>query len=508
VRRNVRVLLYSTACRISFLLSLIPYHALVQFTNHAVEIADLTHYEARNIINSIESLSTAITSLKLATDAAESWPNFTLPDFEIRGHMNNRLSKAIQVSFCPLVKKEELEQWNQYSVLHQGWLTESLEVQEDLASVADSTEHRRDLAEGKSPVIPPQLWRYSEGDSGEMIPEDGPGVDFGPGSYAPVWQQSPAPSDPSIINFDLISHPVFKRVYHGMWETRMPVISEAFDLEFIYGGAVHDDSEHPHSALLSPVYPSFNTLGLHDRDDLAGFILAILPWDTYFSNLLVEGVNGVIVVLHDTCGYTFTYQINGPEAVYLGEGDLHEHKYDHLEIDVEFAPFLKHNFSDVHEHCEYDLRIFPSSELEEKFRTIKPGLYAGVVVLVFLFTASVFVLYDFLVQKRQDKVMATAKRTNAVVSSLFPSQVRDRILQDAKEQAEQDMQMNKRGSVFNLGAKSQLKDFLDEGAVTEKLQAYDSKPIADLFPNVTVMVRIRVRARIGTSLCLKKNTSH
>jgi hypothetical protein len=67
-------------------------------------------------------------------------------------------------------------------------------------------------------------------------------------------------------------------------------------------------------------------------------------------------------------------------------------------------------------------------------------------------------------QRRQDKVMATAKRTNAIVSSLFPSNVRDRILKDAEEQAEQDMLNNKKG-FFGAAPKNRLKTFLDEDNV-------------------------------------------
>jgi len=165
-----------------------------------------------------------------------------------------------------------------------------------------------------------------------------------------------------------------------------------------------------------------------------------------------------------------------------------------MEVDTEFAPFLKHNFSDANKHCEYDLRIFPSADIEALYRTNKPGLYTAIVVLVFVFTAMVFILYDYLVQRRQDKVMATAKRTNAIVSSLFPSNVRDRILADAKEQAEADIEAKRSGGIFGGGGgagKNKLKEFLDEdiAAKEKQVQAYDTKPIADLFPNTTIMVR-------------------
>jgi hypothetical protein len=85
--------------------------------------------------------------------------------------------------------------------------------------------------------------------------QDRPGADFGPGHYAPVWEQAPAPHDPSIINLDLLSHPS-STVYHGMWETRLPVMSEVTDLDFFYGGAIRDNVDHPAQLLMHPVYPT------------------------------------------------------------------------------------------------------------------------------------------------------------------------------------------------------------------------------------------------------------
>jgi hypothetical protein len=70
-----------------------------------------------------------------------------------------------------------------------------------------------------------------------------------------------------------------------------------------------------------------------------------LPWDSYFT-VLPEGVNGMVVVLHDMWR-SLPYQLDGPEAIFLGEGDLHDTSYDYMEVDTEFAPFMQHNFSDT-----------------------------------------------------------------------------------------------------------------------------------------------------------------
>jgi hypothetical protein len=96
----------------------------------------------------------------------------------------------------------------------------------------------------------------------------------------------------------------------------------------------------------------------------------------------------------------------------------------------------------------------------------------------------VFILYDWLVQRRQDKVAATARRTAAIVASLFPSTVRDRILKEAEEKVEQDGKNKTQRGSFYYAPKAQLKTFLHEEADGSK--SFDTKPIADLFPETTV----------------------
>ena len=57
-----------------------------------------------------------------------------------------------------------------------------------------------------------------------------------------------------------------------------------------------------------------------------------------------------------------------------------------------------------------------------------PLQFSGVVVIAFVFTALMFILYDYLVERRQHIVMDKAIKSTAVVSSLFPDVVRDGIL--------------------------------------------------------------------------------
>jgi hypothetical protein len=124
----------------------------------------------------------------------------------------------------------------------------------------------------------------------------------------------------------------------------------------------------------------------------------------------------------------------------------------------------------VNDTCPTRLRLFPSPTVEKEYITNNPLLFTIGSVLIFAFTSLVFLLYDWMVELRQRKVMATAVQTSAIVSSLFPSTVRDRLLfaSSANKTVKQ-----------NHGIESWF--FLHNGGNSE------SCPIADFYPNATVM---------------------
>ena len=93
--------------------------------------------------------------------------------------------------------------------------------------------------------------------------------------------------------------------------------------------------------------------------------------------------------------------------------------------------------------------------------------------MTMLFAVLMFLLYDRLVERRQAIVVDKANQTSAIVSSLFPKNVRDRLL-------EGDTNDHAAGSF--LSGKFRLKSFLNNSDDDEGLQ-----PIADLFLETTVL---------------------
>ena len=84
--------------------------------------------------------------------------------------------------------------------------------------------------------------------------------------------------------------------------------------------------------------------------------------------------------------------------------------------------------------------------------------------------AAVFYIYDLLVQQRNEKIVVTAARSNAIVSSMFPDAIRDRLLQQNEAKSKQ----------------GHLKSFL-VNSEDEKNGNRSSKPLADLFLETTVL---------------------
>jgi hypothetical protein len=107
--------------------------------------------------------------------------------------------------------------------------------------------------------------------------------------------------------------------------------------------------------------------------------------------------------------------------------------------------------------------------------------------LPLLAVAVVFTLYDVLVQRRQRHVVDKAERTNQLVSTLFPSSVRDRLLGQNSVHDDVMFQDDNRTVHSNLTG-----EYLEKTKVTGEMgpvdptNPYETKPIADLFPEATV----------------------
>ena len=358
---------------------------------------------AKNVFATIQSMSTTITSYGIATNA--TWPFITIPNYIARGAQLLELSGSNWIAFAPLVRPEQRAAWEEYAVKNQGWLRENFD-----GSV--NTEYVQ-------PPIAPYIWDRSKGFYGPPQPQGDPIGEY----YGPFWQITPPLS--FTVNMDIFGVPDFDKVFDAMLKADTTVLSYTAGLERETYNSTRD---WPFSYISSPIHSS-----LERGADVVGVFSAVLPWHSYFKAALPDDVGGIYVVVSNNCGQEFSYLVDSNGAVFIGPGDLHDTQYTDMELSIDFNVL---EGLDGTAACMYTVHAYPSQEFHESYTTQAPRIYTISVVGIFLATTLAFVLYDCLVQKKDTKVMTSAENTNAIVASLFPAQVRDRLLEDAQQPKE------------------------------------------------------------------------
>jgi hypothetical protein len=172
--------------------------------------------------------------------------------------------------------------------------------------------------------------------------------------------------------------------------------------------------------------------------------------------------------------------------VYLGGGDKHDPSYDYLGKESVFTNLKDFSISPSkcsgpginEDYCPFRVKIYPSDEMKADYKTSNPWIFTAVAVSIFLFTSLVFFTYDHLSQTRQKRILTSATQSNAIITSLFPAAVRDRLLED--HTGPEKGTWKAAGSMET--PKRRLQSFLGDDGVPSTTQIGDSSsPIAELF---------------------------
>lgn len=374
--------------------------------------------------------------------------------------------------------------------------------------------------------------------------------DFEP--LAPVWIFEPPPplDDTYIVNNNLLQKNSFSRAVRYIHETGglptlvdacnhanwfNPKVSSALETNVVY--PVYDkfpSTLKAASASFAPYVKKKDDKGSKDDGDskkdidedesppkIVGYLLAVLPWHVFFENILSQGAEPIHVVMTSTCGDAFTFLVNETSVTLLSDHeDVHDEDYNKLSHTSNFAEFfhgkdehytgqtlqaLNLTRKDLDYHCFFDIATYPTSEMEEKYRTFDPILYSMLVILIFAITSIFFVVFDRLVQKRQAKVMSTALKQNAIVSSLFPKSIQAKIMAEVDEQQQLIAANNNHSTTTSTrlsgAGKAGLRNFLID-VETKEVASSTAKSV--LAMNNNNKRRHRRRRRFGSRAKVEK----
>eukprot|EP00980_Cylindrotheca_fusiformis_P010486 scaffold2324_cov116-Cylindrotheca_fusiformis.AAC.13 len=439
-----------------------------QFTGYASEVVTVSRETTGQLFNALDAFSVSISSqgageLKLRNS---SWPFYRIPDWSVRAQRLAELTRMENpfVSFDPIVRQDERKAWEdfangeypieyQYAVEKEG--EKNIMAAEDLLSKTI-----------------PFIYQF---DSSGVVPAPGTG------DLIPIFQQYPLEVFPGMqampMGYNMQAYPAARDLFRITQAIKSPAIGSFF----IYLGR---DIKSSGTEILQPVFDRADTAD-EDRRVVGGISLR-LHWLDYFKNLFHGGDSDVrlVVVLKNSCpaspdasavsDHVVTYQIDGSNAIVLGEEDLHNPKYDSLEITETFID-LGIDHSRVPDGLcvpTSTLHVYPSELLEKKFETHNRTIYTSVVVVIFSFTVLVFLLYDFVVGRLQRKVMDRINKQDMIVANVFPSAIRDRIYQAQGNALQQSQIVDKStNSVCSNNGTGEI----------------EAAPLADLFPNTSIV---------------------
>eukprot|EP00980_Cylindrotheca_fusiformis_P010299 scaffold2294_cov106-Cylindrotheca_fusiformis.AAC.15 len=448
-----------------------------QFAGYASEVVTVSREKTSQLFNALDAFSVSVSSqaageLQLLNS---SWPLYSIPDWSVRTQRLAELTgvKNPYLTFVPIVHQDDRKAWEDfandaYPILYQDAI-------EKEGNKGGKT--ARDFLEKTIPFIfDADLETY------DVFPSPGDGI------MLPTFQQYPLDFFPLVpimqTNYNYLSEKQAVDLFQITQAVMGPTIASfsiLVDLETRAAG----------SQIMQPIYDRADT---NDEDrKMVGMIVLQLHWLDYFKNLFLEenSDDGIIVVLKSFCPINLnseldptehtishdtvvTYQIDGSNAIVLGDEDLHDAKYDSLEVAETFID-LGIDESKVPEGLcvpTLTLHVYPSEKLEEKFRTSNRIIYTAVVVIIFVFTVLVFLLYDFVVGRMQRKIMDRINKQDMIVANVFPSTIRDRLYQAQGNALQHRQPVNE--TVKRLGFKNES-------------SGMESAPLADLFPNTSIV---------------------
>ena len=235
-----------------------------------------------------------------------------------------------------------------------------------------------------------------------------------------------------------------------------------------------ESSLQQQTLLMQPIYDSFH----RNTRQLAGLLLGTLRWDHLVNDILLTTTsstpnngaipNGMMAVVENTCGSSAIYKYQTTTAngknklVNLRQGAKQDDSQPLLSIPSKYRTMgitasFHHYHGDHQQHvttsmaassnsttfhdsrnnpnhkddCHYSLHFYPSQTMEDAFRSHTPKYAALLLALVFIAFAMVFGVYVHMIQQRYQKIQALAIKASTVISSLFPANVRDRIMESA-----------------------------------------------------------------------------
>jgi hypothetical protein len=433
----------------------------VNFYDDANKILGSMGLNLQRIMDVSDAFITSITSYAARTN--QTWPYVVIPDFYVTAEKIRSLCGAVYIGTYHVVQNDQRKEWENFTAMagtkmvddaiatiaeynDMDWPISSNHTEWNV--IFDYTEYDKENKVGAQHVIyyrelfvnPTNMFFLLIVQQGE----EGASYD---GPYLPIWQIQPTIAEmEGPYNWDLMSvlpipgqeltaaeiviqehKPVITEPYL-LGDTSNPEqyqqdLNDALWLSSYVPQLKLDEVMRPifdfHFPILADAHDKIKwTDGTYSREDhkVVGLLAVSIYWSYMIRDILPEGSSGILVVFDSACTQKFTYEVNGPDVVYLGAGDYGDPKYDHMTIsslvsDLRFYSNHPSTYTGLpleDSYCPLYISIRASAKMEAAHTTNKPWIFALVTFCVFVLTVLAFMLYNYVVERRQTIVLKSA----------------------------------------------------------------------------------------------------
>lgn len=395
------------------------------------------------------------------------WPNAIASHLELSEWMD-------QTSLLPIVLPEERHSYETYSVAHvKDWLPQNI----TLGGRFDVTSDHRHLTLTAETKIHAQIF------------DVGGDVATNRSFYLPLWQTVASESSTPLaefVNLDIQSTNAFN-TDKLIQEPRLGVpMYGTFPMKALANQSQTDSKAEPWIPIIYPVKS--------DGDEQGSTVALILGVFSWRHVLPTAGYLSMIV--ESTCGGNQTYYShyrgsNGGLQFLESTSDATKPVYAQKTYDI--------NSTIGRSGCSYKFHVSPSPQLHSQYVTYAPVLYPAMFLGFVALVCAMFHGYDVLVEERQKVVLLHSSQADAIISSLFPRQVRERLMRRNSNASEGLTPVSVvDGGLVEAASAHRIKHFLSTSAAQGSHEG--DSPIADLFPNCTgKWLRCSTRANLTAS---------
>jgi class 3 adenylate cyclase len=507
-----------------------------QFHHSAKQIQDTSHNHIQDIFHAMDSMSKLTTTFIQQQQDSNGGlypPGFvTIPNQDILLGSLRSKTQAVLVAYAPRMETQDhVTLWNQY-------YEEMYSTKDTNTTSSSSRIWTLQPYNDKDDQIIDDFWFCPSTTSPEestSMPEEinhiGQTMDeFINGTIlTPLWsvvadEEVTFPTSASLVNWNAFSDPAFRDAVQIASNTGQTVFQDMKCTSPILWSKKDNSSDDPMDQLTSvrnmivvtPVYAELPTRGNSTYPkDVVGYVLAIVPWTTVVQGAITKGntIHPVDVVIEDICQAKeekalFTMHVqNDINTVLISDtADAHDDDLSAFQFPANLSALANVAVADgkttvpcwlpSHEDdpplygtTQYTIIVYPTVEFQETYETDAPIIYASVVLGTFLLVSVSFLLFNYAVEKTQKKLLLTAQKQNAIVSSLFPKVVKKQLMETVVLE-EQNLKN------FDGNSRHTKSHEIDCGRSTHSgVSSCNSftttnqrnRPVADLFPETTIM---------------------